>query len=153
MRSVLLAADTPTPADRGPAHGKVLVLENDQTLAGDVERAGDLYRVRRLIGETTVPAERVLRLCADMGEAYAFLRGRANLSDADERLRLAEWCRLNGLHDQALAEVKAAVELRRTTPAAEGSWPTSRNRDRPSPRRRRLVRTGPRRRRRESPSI
>ncbi len=110
--SVLQAAETPTPADRGPSHGKVLVLENDQTLAGDIERAGDLYRVRRLIGETTVPAERVLRLCADMEEAYAFLRSRANLADADEHLRLGEWCRLNGLHDQALAEVKAAVELR-----------------------------------------
>lgn len=58
--SVLQAAETPTPADRGPSHGKVLVLENDQTLAGDIERAGDLYRVRRLIGETTVPAERIL---------------------------------------------------------------------------------------------
>ena len=62
--SVLPSADSPTPADRRPAHGKVLVLENDQTLAGDIERAGDLYRVRRLIGETTVPADRVLRLCA-----------------------------------------------------------------------------------------
>ena len=73
--SVLPSANAPRPADRGPAHGKVLVLENDQTLAGDIERAGDLYRVRRLIGETTVPADRVLRLCADMEEAYAFLRG------------------------------------------------------------------------------
>ena len=116
--SVLQAADAPRPADRGPAHGKVLVLENDQTLAGDIERAGDLYRVRRLIGETTVPADRVLRLCADMEEAYAFLRGRANLTDADERLRLAEWCRLNGLHDQALAEVKAAVDLRPDDPGS-----------------------------------
>lgn len=116
--AVLPSADLPTPADRGPAHGKVLVLENDQTLAGDIERAGDLYRVRRLIGETTVPADRVLRLCADMEEAYAFLRGRANLTDADERLRLGEWCRLNGLHDQALAEVKAAVELRPDDPGS-----------------------------------
>ena len=150
--SVLQAAETPTPADRGPSHGKVLVLENDQTLAGDIERAGDLYRVRRLIGETTVPAERVLRLCADMEEAYAFLRSRANLADADEHLRLGEWCRLNGLHDQALAEVKAAVELRRTMRAVEGSWPIFRKRDRPSSPRRRDVRTRPRRRR-ESPSI
>ena len=116
--SFLQAAEAPTPADRTPSHGKVLVLENDQTLAGDIERAGDRYRVRRLIGETTVPADRVLRLCANMEEAYAFLRSRANLADADEHLRLGEWCRLNGLHDQALAEVKAAVELRPEDPAS-----------------------------------
>ena len=47
-----------------------------------------------------------------MDEAFQFVRSRANLADADERLRLAEWCRLNGLHEQAVAEVKAAVQLR-----------------------------------------
>ncbi len=98
--------------DAAPTRGKVLVLENEQTMTGDVEKVGDVYHVRRLIGETAVPADRVLRLCADMDEAYAFVRGRANLTDPDERLRLAEWCRLNGLHDQAVAEVQAAVDLR-----------------------------------------
>ena len=47
-----------------------------------------------------------------MDDAFHFVRGRANLSDPDERLRLAEWCRLNGLHERAVAEVKAAVSLR-----------------------------------------
>ena len=96
----------------GPTRGKVLVLENEQTLTGDVEKIGDVYHIRRLIGETAVPADQVLRLCGDMAEAYAFVRGRANLADPDEHLRLAEWCRLNGLHDQAIAEVQAAVDLR-----------------------------------------
>ena len=105
------AADAP-PADAAPTRGRVLVLENEQTLCGDVEKVGDLYHVRRLIGETAVPADRVLRLCGDMEEAYAFVRGRANLTDPDEHLRLAEWCRLNGLHEQAVAEVQAAVDLR-----------------------------------------
>ena len=110
--ATFLAAPDAPPADAEPTHGKVLVLENEQTLLGDIERVGAAYHVRRLIGETTVAADRVLRLCADMPEAYAFVRGRANLADADERLRLAEWCRVNGLHEQAVAEVKAAVELR-----------------------------------------
>lgn len=105
------AAPDGPPADE-PTHGKVLVLENEQTLLGDVERVGTQYRVRRLIGETTVAADRVLRLCTDMQDAYAFVRSRANLTDPDERLRLAEWCRVNGLHEQAVEEVKAAVELR-----------------------------------------
>jgi hypothetical protein len=110
--AVFTAPNAPSPADMGPTRGKVLILENEQPLAGDIERIGNSYRVRRLIGETTVPADGVLRLCADMDEAFQFVRSRANLSDPDERLRLAEWCRLNGLHDQAVAEVKAAVQLR-----------------------------------------
>ena len=110
--AVVTAPSAPSQADKGPTHGKVLILENEQPLAGDIERVGDSYHVRRLIGETTVPADHVLRLCADMDEGFRFVRGRANLSDPDERLRLAEWCRLNGLHEQAIAEVKAAVALR-----------------------------------------
>ena len=116
--AALPAADAPAPADQGPTRGNVLVLANEHTLVGDIERVGDLYRVRRLIGQTTVPADRVLRLCPGMVEAYEFLRGRANLTDPDERLRLAEWCRLNGLHEQALDEVKAAVDLRPDDPGS-----------------------------------
>ena len=116
--TALSAPEGPAAADAGPNRGKVLVLENEQTLVGDIERVGDVYRVRRLIGETTAPADRVLRLCGSMEEAYAFVRDRANLTDPDERLRLAEWCRVNGLHEQALAEVKAAVELRPDNPTS-----------------------------------
>jgi hypothetical protein len=105
----LRAADKPAPAS-----GKVLLLDNERTpaLIGDVERHGDQYRVRRPVGETWVPADKVLTVCATREEAYAFLRKRANLVDADERLRLAQWCYLNGLREQALAEVTAAVEMR-----------------------------------------
>jgi hypothetical protein len=106
--ALLSGADTPGPA----LTGKVLVLDNENTLTGDVERLGDQYRVRRSLGETWLPAGRVLRLCADLEEAYAFVRGRANLNDADERLRLARWCRANGLTAHALAEAREAVALR-----------------------------------------
>jgi hypothetical protein len=50
-------------------------------------------------------------LCADLSDAYAFLRRRANLDDADERLRLAKWCHAQGLREEALAEVSAAVAI------------------------------------------
>jgi hypothetical protein len=92
--------------------GKVLLLKNEHTMEGDIERVGDRYRVRRLIGETWVPVDHVLCLAASLPDAYAYLRSRSNLRDADERLRLANWCRFNGLHEQALAEVRAAAELR-----------------------------------------
>jgi hypothetical protein len=95
-----------------PVTGKVLVLDNEHTLEGDIERVGSQYRVRRVIGETWVSGDRVMRLCPDVASAYVFLRSRANLNDADERLRLAEWCREHSLRTQALAEVQEAVRIR-----------------------------------------
>src|SRR5262245_41999916 len=105
---VLRAADTVKPRSTG----RVIVLDNERTLEGDIERQGDQYRIRRAVGETWVPGDKVLRLCATREEAYLYLRSRANLGDPDERLRLAQWCQLNALREQAIAEVTAAVELR-----------------------------------------
>src|SRR4051812_46154115 len=95
-----------------PRTGKVLVLENERTLTGDIEQVDERFRVRRRVGETWVPASEVVALCGSMEEAYQYLRGRANLHDPDERMRLANWCRLNDLREQALAEVEAAAQLR-----------------------------------------
>lgn len=92
--------------------GKVLVLDNDRTLEGDIDKIGDRYRVRRAIGETWVPTDKVRQLCASLQDAYAYLRDRANLDDPDEHLRLAQWCQRNELREQALVEVKAALALR-----------------------------------------
>src|SRR5947208_2979320 len=75
--------------------GKVLILENERVLEGDVEKIGSQYLIRRSVGETWVPGERVLAMCQSREEAYKFLRGRANLDDADEHLKLAQWCHLN----------------------------------------------------------
>jgi hypothetical protein len=109
-----LSGGSPRAAE--PPHslqkGKVLLLNNEHTMEGDIERVGDSYRVGRRVGETWVPADQVLCLAASMPDVYAFLRSRANLRDADERLRLANWCRLNGLREQALAQVEAAAQLR-----------------------------------------
>jgi hypothetical protein len=111
LLSVGAARTQAGPPDE-PTTGKVLVLDNEHTLEGNVERVGTQYRVRRTVGETWVAGERVLKMCADVEAAYVYLRGRANLNDADERLRLAEWCRQHGLRTQALAEVQEAVKLR-----------------------------------------
>jgi hypothetical protein len=117
------AAEPPEPAaaaakeagfssNSAPRTGRVLVLDNENTLTGDIERIDDQYRIKRLIGETWVPAAKAIRLCASLEEAYSFLQKRANLSDADERLRLSDWCRQHNLTSQALAEAEAAIALR-----------------------------------------
>jgi len=82
--------------------------------SGDIECVGEpVTASARAVGETLTPADRVLRLCASLGRRPTpFSAAGANLNDPDERLRLANWCHLNGLRDQALAEVKAAVDLR-----------------------------------------
>jgi hypothetical protein len=102
---IVWAADPPTT-------GHVLVLDNGRALEGDVERVGDQYRLRRSIGETWLPADKVQALCNTIEDAYQFLRGQANLRDPDERLRLARWCQQHGLRTQALAEISAGLELR-----------------------------------------
>jgi hypothetical protein len=90
----------------------VLLLDNGHLLEGDITRVGDQYRVRRSVGETWVPGDKARCLCGSLEQAYAYLRGQANLDNPEERLRLARWCQLHGLRVQALAEVSAAVELR-----------------------------------------
>jgi hypothetical protein len=102
-------ADSPTPA---PVTGRLLLLENEHTLEGTIERQGDQYRVRRSVGELWIPSDQVLHLCNNYAEAYTFLRSRANLRDADEHLRLAHWCQMHGLRPQALQEAREAVALR-----------------------------------------
>src|SRR5438105_2929715 len=80
--------------------GRVLVLDNERTLEGDIERQGDQYRLKRSVGEAWIPCDSVLRLCATREEAYLFLRSRANLRDPDEHVRLASWCQHHGLRKQ-----------------------------------------------------
>lgn len=92
--------------------GQVLLLENLRVLEGDIEQEGDRYRLRRNAGESWVPANQVVKLCASMEDAYQYLRARANLRDVDERLKLARWCHLHGLKDQGLAEAKAALDIK-----------------------------------------
>jgi len=100
-----IAADSEVPAKTG----RILVLENERTIQGQIEKEGDQYHIRRETGETWVPAGQVLYLCETMEQALQFLRGRANLRDLDERIRLARWCQLHGLRNEALT---AAVELK-----------------------------------------
>ncbi len=102
----------PIPVAKTPTAGHVLILENGRTLEGDVQREGNQYRVRRSVGETWVSADRVVRLCGSLEEAYQHLKKQANLRDPDERMRLAQWCQQHDLYDLALVEITAAVELR-----------------------------------------
>jgi hypothetical protein len=92
--------------------GRVLLLANERTMEGDIDKVGDQYRICRGQSETWIPAEPGMRLCADWPDVYEAMKTRANLADPDERLRLARWCHVNNLHEQAVREVQWAVEMR-----------------------------------------
>jgi hypothetical protein len=99
--------------DPPPQKGRVLILDNERTLEGDIGLEGDQYRICRPGGgELWIPRSSVLRLCRNREEAYAYLRAHANLNDADEHLRLGHWCQEHGLRQKAAEEVSAALDLR-----------------------------------------
>jgi hypothetical protein len=119
LRTLVAAAALAAPAwptaraqEPRPA-GRVLVLDNERLLEGEVVRQDDQFCVRDPRGgELRLPAEKVLKVCASREQAFAFVATRANLRDPDERLRLARWCQLNGLYEQAVAQAAAAVRMR-----------------------------------------
>ncbi len=96
----------------GPRAVQVAVLTNETTLAGNIERVGDEYRIVTGSGETAVPAKTVLRVCDSLQKAHEYLRSRANLRDPDERVRLARWCLQNDLIPKAKEETAEALRLK-----------------------------------------
>ncbi|WP_162659802.1 hypothetical protein [Tuwongella immobilis] len=110
VSATLLSAAEPN----GPmgSVGRVLVLDTEQTLEGEIAVVGNSVRVGRTLGEILIPKERVLFIGADKSAAYAFMVRRANLRDADEHVRLSRWCMMQSLRPEALQHAKKALELR-----------------------------------------
>lgn len=100
------------PTSGPPLKGHVLILDNDRTLEGEIEKVGDSYRLRRGDAITWIPGQNSAVLCPDLPSALKALRQRANLQDPDERMRLAQWCLARNLKELALEEAKAALALR-----------------------------------------
>src|SRR5215218_5019128 len=77
---------------------KIIVLDNENILEGTATLTEERYQIRTGSGEFTLPKVRVLAIVANKQEAFDIVAQRANRGDADERLRLAKWCYLNGMH-------------------------------------------------------
>jgi hypothetical protein len=104
----------------GPPATRVVILDNENLVAGEVTKVAGGYRVHGAAGgDVTLPTERVLAVVANRKDAYAVVLGRANRHDADEHLRLARWCSANDLPDEALAEARTAARMRPGFAAAE----------------------------------
>lgn len=102
-----------------PAGNRVVVLDNENILEGEVTKIEEGYEIRHKTGSVVIPTRRVLAIVADRKAAFGVVAGRANRGDADERLRLARWCAANELPNEAIAEARAAVKMRPGFTAAE----------------------------------
>lgn len=99
---------------------RILVLDNENLLEGEITRVEGGYQIRRAAGgDLILPNKRVLALVSDRKAAFSFVADRANLRDADERLRLARWCAVNEMLTEAMAQAKAAIRMRPGFAAAE----------------------------------
>jgi len=114
FRALACAGLVAAVAAAGPPAGtRVVVLDNENLIEGEVTRVDDGYEIHRPVGgNMTLPAKRVLAVVADRKAAFAVVSERANRRDADERLRLAKWCANNGLMEEALAEAQTAARMR-----------------------------------------
>src|SRR5260370_7922032 len=99
------------PSPRLPDKGRVLILDNDELLEGDVERIGERFRVRQGTGEMSIPAARVTGLVADRDTAFQVLKQRLKPNDANEHLRLARWCLSHQLPHTAIQEANPPAKI------------------------------------------
>jgi hypothetical protein len=96
----------------GGSAGNVLILDNELLIEGDIRQEGDHYVVRRGMGETIIPAGKVIELVVDRKQAYRVMSDRCNRHDYDDRVRLVSWCARNDLRDEALAEAELLLKFR-----------------------------------------
>ena len=91
--------------------GKVLLLKTGHAMEGDIDKIGTQLRIRRGNSEVRIAADTAVRLCADWDDAFAFALSTIKADDANDRVKLARWCHLNGLTQRALDQAKVALEL------------------------------------------
>lgn len=94
-----------------PMTGRVLLIDYDRVIEGQIERDGAKYRVRQNGGEMSLPATPTMVLLNDRESAFQLVKSRANLNDVRERVRLARWCIANQLKPHAVQEAEAALAL------------------------------------------
>ena len=91
--------------------GKVLLLRTGLAMEGDIEQVGSQMCVRRGTSEVWIAADKTMRLSPDWFDAYAFMQTLIKLDSAADRIKLARWCHMHRLHDEAMEQAKAALEL------------------------------------------
>lgn len=97
-------------ADLPSAPQGVVVMTDGRTFTGTLNELPGGYRVEFSGTYITVPFEYVLVTARTLPEAYEKLRTSVPRHTAESHLKLAEWCRAQGLLGEALKEVEAALQ-------------------------------------------
>jgi hypothetical protein len=98
-------------AKKDRSKGRVLLLKNGHAMEGDIEKFGSQMCVRRGSSEVWIAAERTARLCENWDDAFTYVRSLVKLDDPNDVVKLARWCHLHRLTDQALDQARLALEL------------------------------------------
>jgi hypothetical protein len=105
-------------ASLGAQPGAVL-LRNGEVFLGQIEARDGEVRVLLPNGEVRFRAADVEYTAATVGDLYLRKRAAMLPDDAQERLRLAQWCIRQGLFAEADAEIDAARAIDPCNPAVE----------------------------------
>jgi hypothetical protein len=111
-------APAQSPGGQAPARPGVVLLHSGEVLEGRISETPEYFRITLPNGEIRVRKTEVDCCCADLHEAYQRLRAGTS-NDANEHLRLAQWCLRQGLLDVAAQEVDTAATLNPQHPMIE----------------------------------
>ncbi len=94
-----------------PAPQGVVVMIDGRTFSGTIKEQPGGYRVEFSGTYMTVPFEYALVTATSLQDAYTKLRDNVPRHTAETHMKLAEWCRDQGLLDEALIEVGTAIKM------------------------------------------
>lgn len=91
--------------------GKVLVLKSGLTMEGDITQIGSQVCVKNGKSEVWIAVDKTMRLSPDWFDAYAFMQTLIKKDNPSDRIKLARWCHLNRLYEEAVEQARCALEL------------------------------------------
>lgn len=113
-----LPPPTPFVAPALPSVGSFVVLRDGKLVEGTVTKTAGKVFVKRGVVDQPYPADQVQFIGSSRDDVYKFMLGRVKADDAPGRFKVARWCMLNGLREQALAEAREVVRLQPNNTAA-----------------------------------
>lgn len=106
---------------RGAEEGQpgALLLRNGEIFQGQISTSGGEFRIVLAYGELRFRAADVECVAPSLREIYLRKQTAVIAGDAQERLRLAQWCIRQGLFEEAAAEIAAARAIDPRNPAVD----------------------------------
>jgi hypothetical protein len=105
------AADSPSPTAEEAGPPTVLLLSNGNVLRGEITQDPSGYWIKLRIGVIQKARRDVLGAFRSLEEAYRFRLARLPADDADEQMKLAQWCLEQKLQDHAQTHLAAVLQL------------------------------------------